>query len=354
MAHYSAPTDRRFRHLPRRVMLLAGSLLVLVIVSAAGVRQLYATYLQPVSANQQTQLFTVKTGSTVKQIAGDLQSKHLIRSAWALDLYVHSKELGSKLQAGTYAFSPSQSTPAIVSTLTKGKVSTRLITILPGRRIDQIRADLINEGFAPADVDAALDADRYNDLPTLTYKPASAHTLEGLLWPDSFQKDSSTDPALIIRESLGETATHMTADTQAALAAQGLSPYQGLVLASIVEQEVSKTGDRTQAAQVFLSRLKTGMMLGSDVTANYGAIAAGLNPSLTYDSPYNTRLHAGLPPSPISTVSATSLQAVAHPATTSWLYFVAGDDGTTYFSTNLADHQALAQKYCHKLCSATN
>jgi len=271
-----------------------------------------------------------------------------------LDLYVHSKELGEKLQAGTYAFSPSQSTPQIITTLTKGKVSTRLITILPGRRIDQIRADLINEGFTPGAVDKALDVSQYSDVPVLTYKPATVKTLEGLLWPDSFQKDGSTSPVMIIRESLSEAATKITPDTQAALAAQGLSPYQGLILASVVEQEVSKTSDRTQAAQVFLSRLKAGMTLGSDVTANYGALIAGRSPSLTYDSPYNTLLHTGLPPSPISTVSASSLQAVAHPASTNWLYFVAGDDGTTYFSTNLQDHQALTQKYCSKLCSATN
>jgi UPF0755 protein len=352
MATYTA--NRRFRHLPHRVLLLAVVLLLLAIVSAAVVRQVYAADLRPVSADQRTQLFTVKTGSTVKEIASNLQTSHLIRSAWALELYVHSKELGQKLQAGTYAFAPSEGTPQIITTLTKGKVSTRLITILPGRRIDQIRADLINEGFTPGAVDQALAASQYNDLPVLTYKPAAVNTLEGLLWPDSFQKDGGTDPAMIIRESLSETVTHMTPDTQAALATQGLSPYQGLILASIVEQEVSKSSDRTQAAQVFLSRLKIGMMLGSDVTANYGALVAGHSPSLTYDSPYNTLLHTGLPPSPISTVSSSSLQAVAHPANTSWLYFVAGDDGTTYFSTNLQDHQALAQKYCHKLCSATN
>jgi UPF0755 protein len=352
MATYSA--NRRFRHLPRRVLMLAIALLLLAGVSAVVVRQLYSADLRPVSTDQQTQIFTVKTGTTVKVIASDLQSNHLIRSAWAMDLYVHSKELGEKLQAGTYALSPSEGTSQIVTKLTKGKVSTRLVTILPGRRIDQIRADLINNGFTPSAVDKALDVSQYSDLAVLTYKPAAVNTLEGLLWPDSFQKSGNTDPALIIRESLTESATNMTADTQAALAAQGLSPYQGLILASIVEQEVSKPGDRTQAAQVFLSRLKTGMMLGSDVTANYGAINAGRSPSLTYDSPYNTLLHTGLPPSPISTVSTSSLQAVAHPANTNWLYFVAGDDGTTYFSTNLQDHQALTQKYCHKLCSATN
>jgi len=71
---------------------------------------------------------------------------------------------------------------------------------------------------------------------------------------------------------------------------------------------------------------------------------------LSYDSPYNTLIHAGLPPSPISTVSLSSLNAAAHPASTDWLYFVAGDDGTTYFSHTFAEHDALAQKYCHKLC----
>jgi UPF0755 protein len=91
-------------------------------------------------------------------------------------------------------------------------------------------------------------------------------------------------------------------------------------------------------------------MLGSDVTARYGAISAGKAPSLSYDSPYNTLLHPGLPPTPISTISISALAAAAHPAPTNWLYFVTGDDGTTYFSTNLKDHQALTQKYCHKLC----
>ena len=109
-------------------------------------------------------------------------------------------------------------------------------------------------------------------------------------------------------------------------------------------------GDQAQAAQVFLTRLKMGMMLGSDVTAYYGSVAAGKSPSLTYDSPYNTLKYVGLPPSPISNVTTGSLQTVAYPATTKWLYFVAGDDGTTHFSTNLKDHEALTEKYCKKLC----
>jgi UPF0755 protein len=142
----------------------------------------------------------------------------------------------------------------------------------------------------------------------------------------------------------------LTPEIRSAFAAQGLSAYQGLTLASIVEQEVSRSSDRAQAAQVFLKRLRTDSTLGSDVTAYYGAIKAGQKPTTSYDTPYNTLLHKGLPPTPISNVSNASLQAVAHPADTDWLYFVTGDDGTTHFSKTLEDHEALTQQYCHKLC----
>jgi UPF0755 protein len=341
----------RKHRVPLRIMWL---LVILIVLMGGGVlvsRHIYNSDLRPVSSSQETRIFTVGEGQAVKQIAANLQKDHLIRSAWAFQLYVHSKELNDQLQAGTYALSPGQTTASIVTTLTRGKVATRLIVILPGRRIDQVRADLINDGFAPAAVDQALDPAQYADLPALAFKPADVTTLEGLLWPDSFQKDSTTSPAFIVRESLVEMGQHLTPDVQAAFAAENLTTYQGLILASIVEQEVNKPADKPQVAQVFVSRFKANTTLGSDVTARYGAIRAGLAPSLNYDSPYNTLIHTGLPPSPISTISASSLAAAAHPAATNWLYFVTGDDGTTYFSTNLQDHQALTQKYCHKLCS---
>lgn len=334
----------------RRVLFLIAMLIIVCLLSVVWVRHSYTLDLQPVSGNPQTQIFTVDQGASVKTIATKLQQAHLIRSSWAFGLYVHSKELSDKLQAGTYALSPSQSTGEIVTTMTKGHVSTQLVTILPGRRIDQVRADLINVGFAPSDVDRALNPAQYGDLPVLAYKPAGVDTLEGLLWPDSWYKDAGSSPSDIIRKSLKAMGEHLTPDVQAAFAAENLTVYQGLTLTSIVDQEVSKSSDQAQAAQVFLTRLHNGSPLGSDAAANYGAIVAGKVPSVTYDSAYNARLHPGLPPSPISTISQSSLNAVMHPANTSWLYFVTGDDGTTYFSTNIQDHEAYTQKYCHKLC----
>lgn len=351
MTHYAYKQSRR--RIPARVWWILGSLLVIVVLGVIFVRHLYTSDLKPVSTNQQTRIFTVESGSSVKAIADNLEQAGLIKSAWAFQLYIHSKEVGGELQAGTYALSPSQSVQSIVGTLTQGKVATRLVTILPGRRIDQVRADMINNGFKPAAVDSALShVNQYSDLPVMAFKPTNVTSLEGLLWPDSFQKDPTTEPSVIIRESLAEMGRHLTPAVQANFAAEGLNTYQGITLASIIEQEDSagKPSDQAQVAQVFLSRLKSKATLGSDVTALYGAIAAGKSPSLTYDSPYNTLIHRGLPPTPISTISLNSLYAASHPAHSNWLYFVAGDNGNTYFSTNLKDHQDQAAKYCHKLC----
>ncbi len=350
MSAYLAPDRAPNRRIPKRVWFLLLGLILLIVAGIFLARHVYNNDLLAVSDSPKTQIVTIKSGSTIKQIADQLESDHVIRSAWAFELYIHGKELTNQLQAGTYALAPDQDVVTIVSTLTKGKVATSLVTILPGRRIDQVRADLINDGFAPSDVDAALQPAQYSDVPALAFKPADVSSLEGLLWPDSFDKDPTTPASVIIRESLVEMGQKLTPDVQADFASEGLSTYQGLILTSIIGQEVNRPSDQAQAAQVFLSRLKAGMMLGSDVTADYGAIAAGRAPSLSYDSPYNTLIHTGLPPTPISSISSSALYAATHPAATDWLYFVTGDDGTTYFSTTLQQQQANTQQYCHKLC----
>lgn len=345
---YTTKPPKRSRW-PRRLtgVLLVG--FVLIIAATVMVRSTYDRNLKPVSDSQQTQLVTVKEGASLNVIADQLQEQGLIRSSWAFKLYVSSKQARGDLQAGTYAFSPSLTVAEIVAKLTQGKIATNTVTILPAQRIDQIRASLINSGFSPTDVDRALDPNTYANNPALVDKPASA-SLEGYLYPDSFQKTADTTAEQIVEQSLAEMQSQLTPVIRTAFAKHGLSTYQGIILASIVEQEVSKQTDRDQVAQVFLSRLQQGMTLGSDVTARYGAIVAGKTVSLDYDSPYNTLIHKGLPPTPISNVSNSSLHAVAYPASTDWFYFVTGDDGTTYFSKTLQDHEALAKQYCHKLC----
>lgn len=350
--NYGYRVRGRKRHLmPMRVWVVLITLFIAGVAGIIVVQHIYNEELKPVNNSQQTQIFTVQEGDSVKQIGDQLAKRHLIRSAWAFELYAHSEELSSQLQAGVYALSPSQSTQQIVSTMTKGKVETKLVTILPGKRIDQIRADLINDGFTPASVDAALQPSEYANLSALAFKPANIDSLEGLLWPDSFEKESDTLPSTIIQESITEMGQQLTPALQAAFASEGLTVYQGITLASMVQQEVSKPSDQTQVAQIFLTRLHNNTPLGSDVTANYGAIIAGQAPSLSYDSPYNTLIHTGLPPTPISNVTTSSLNAVAHPAASHWLYFVTGDNGVTYYATTYQQQQANTAAYCHKLCS---
>lgn len=144
---------------------------------------------------------------------------------------------------------------------------------------------------------------------------------------------------------------YLAQDMQSALAAQGLNVFQGITLASIVEQETSNSADQPIVAQVFLSRLKQNMSLGSDVTAIYASAIAGVKTNLNINSLYNTHLHTGLPPGPIGNFTADVLRAVAHPATTDYLYFVSGDDGIMHYSHTEAEHEAAVSQYCIKKCA---
>lgn len=334
-----------------KIWIIGTVTLVGFILAVVGVREYYYVNLKPVSNNQKSVIVTIPPGSTIKQIGDLLASKKLIRSSWAFEWYVHSANLTNNLEAGTFALSPSEPLQTIANTIASGHVAEGTVTILPGKTIAQIRDYLINHGFSPSNVEAALNPSLYNDLPIIADKPASVSSLEGLLFPDTFDKTSATSASVIIRESLNEMGQKITPSMQKAFAQEGLSVYQAITLASIIQQEVAKPTDMAQAAQVFLSRLSQGMPLGSDVTANYGAVINGQQPSLSFDSPYNTLKHKGLPPTPIGTVSLEALNAVAHPANTNWLYFVTGDNGVTYFESTLQQHNADSAQYCHKLCA---
>lgn len=338
------------KHTPKHKITLwvIGILVVLfILVGGAfwGARVLYSNNLKPVAASQKSVTVTIPSGYSLPQISKLLKDKGLIRSEWAFKEYVRNANADNDIKAGTYELSPSYSVQEIVSVITEGKIKTNLITILPGKRLDQIRAALISSGFSAAEVDKALDPAQYKDHPALVDKPEGA-SLEGYLYPDSYQKTDQSTPDTIVRASLDQMNKHLTPDIRSAISTQGLSVYQGIILASVVEQEANTTSSRAQVAQVFLKRIRSGMNLQSDVTAFYGSRLAGQGENVNFDSPYNTYLHAGLPVGPVSNISDSSLQAVAHPANTDWLYFVSDKQGNTYFSSTLEEHKALTAQHC--------
>ncbi|MFT4532542.1 MAG: UPF0755 protein, partial [Candidatus Saccharimonadales bacterium] len=292
----------------------------------------------------------IKTGTTASEIGILLEQNKIIKSSLAFDFYTRVNNNRSDLQAGIYEFRPSQSVQEIVRKLIVGDIASDLVTILPGQRLDQIVSSFTDLGYTPGEINEAFDPSNYKDHPILASKPASS-TLEGYIFPESFQRTSATTLEDIIGAALDQTADAISADIIAALNNQGLSVHDAVIIASIVEREVDNIDDMPVVAQVFLKRYSEGIRLGSDITAIYGAETNGLELSVFADTPYNTRLYEGLPPGPVSNISRDAIRSVAFPSNSNYLYFVAGDDGVTYFSRTLAEHESLTRQHCIELCA---
>ena len=326
----------------KKIIILSGLAAAVIIFGGAGmVRKAYSDNLKPRDSSDNSKIIiTIEPGSVPSEIARTLESKGVIRSDWALEWYVRNNNFRDELKAGTYIFMPSQSVQQIVEKIISGDVAKDLVTILPGKRLDEIKQGLVEAGFRKRDVDTALNPAQYRSHPALSDLPKGA-TLEGYLYPESFQKVSNTTAGEIIEKSLNEMARYLTPEVRRGFSQQKLNVHQAVILASLIELEVSREEDKALVAQVFLKRYREGIKLQSNATDKY----AKLNPD------YNTYKIDGLPPGPISNVSESSLLAVAFPAQTDWSYFVSGDDGRTHFSKTLAEHEALTKKYCTKLCN---
>jgi UPF0755 protein len=338
--------QRNYNKLWRNLAIIA---VIVLFGTTVAIREVYNQALLPVSASQQNIIITIPTGSTITEISNQLHEQGLIKHAWAFEWYVRNNNVRDKLQAGTYYLRPSQGVANIVDAITNGKVAVDLFTILPAQRLDQIQNALVNNGgFTAEEVQEALKPENYNEHPALTDKPKGA-SLEGYIFPESFQITTETTAQDIIRRSLDEFQKYLTPEIREAVNKQGLTLHEAITLASIVETEVSEPNDRKIVAQIFLSRLKNNIKLESDITVIYGALRDGLKEGLLkHDSVYNTYNHPGLPPGPISNVSFSSLSAVANPSNTDYLYFVSGDDGKTHFSHTLAEHERLTAEHCKK------
>ncbi|MEX2006852.1 MAG: endolytic transglycosylase MltG [Candidatus Saccharimonadales bacterium] len=325
----------RLKKRPSKVWLIAAVVAGLIaIVGIVAVRDWYNRNLEPVNhSSSETRYFTVASGSSVHKIAVDLEWAKLIRNAKAFETYVRSKEYNDKLQAGTYVLGPSMNVSQIVNKMVEGEVAKNLFTILPGKTLDEIKQAFLHEGYSKGQVEEAFKPANYAGHPALASLPRGA-TLEGYLYPDSFQKLADTPPRQIIRASLDEMNKYLTPDITTAFAKRGLSIYRAIILASIVYQETDDPEAQPTVAQVFYKRLSQGIKLESDATT----------------SRFNTYENEGLPPKPLSNVTDSSLKAVANPAKTDYLFFVAGDDDVIHFSKTKAEHEAAVARYCTQKC----
>jgi len=321
---------------------------VLLAIIAANVW--YFSSLQPLKPGSGEKIrVKVTTGESVVEIAANLRQAGVIRSSTVFRIYAELSGNKGKLKAGGYTVSPAQSVPDIIDHLASGNTDDLIITIPPGVSTIGIREQLRKYGYSDQEITAALQAE-YGS-PLLADKPADVG-LDGYIFPETFKVDPNETVESLFKRSFDELYGRLV---QAGLIdkfrSHNLNIHQALTLASIVQKEVTDPADQRQVAQVFYSRLAEGAMLGSDVTYIYAANQLGIEPSVNIDSPYNTRKYAGLPPGPIANMNFSALEAVADPAPGDYLYFVAGDDGKTYFSRTLDEHLENVKKHCSDLCN---
>lgn len=322
--------------------------IVFSLASLFAVNRWYEDNLRPLSASQTEDVIVViEPGSSLRDISDQLKDLGVIRNSTVFSWYVGRNVDRGSLQAGTYRLNPGLSVEAIVERMVAGDVATNLITIFPGQRLDQIEEDFVNYGFEATEVSDAFSK-RY-DHPLFENMPSNA-TLEGYVFPDTYEIAIGETVSDILERSFDEFYESLDDELLRGIRKQKLSLHEAVTLASIVEKESANLDDQEVIAQVFLTRLARDITLGSDPTFLYAAAVTNQAPAVDLDHPYNTRIYGGLPPGPISNFNLSALEAVANPADTDYLYFVAGDDGTTYFSKTQAEHDAKTIKYCDEAC----
>lgn len=291
---------------------------------------------------------TVSEGTSGSSLGDTLESEGVIRNSTAFSWYLRLNGNSSQLQAGVYKVGPGQTVPEIVEIITSGETETFRLTFLPGDTLEEHRKVFIKAGYEASVVDAALE--KTYGHPLLKTKPKSAD-LEGYIYGETYEFFVDATPEQILTRTFDEMyKVIVDNDLEAKYKKQGLSLFEGITLASIIQREVNTPADQAQVAQVFLLRMKRGMQLGSDVTYQYIADKTGQERDVNLDSPYNTRRYAGLPPGPISSPGETALVAVGNPAKGDYVYFLSGDDDKTYFAKTNAEHEANIKNHCEKKC----
>lgn len=340
----------RFQLKLRRRFIIA---IVLVLVAVFVACSYIWWTLMPRGGDAMKQRITITNGESLQSIAQNLEDHDIIRNAFTFEWYVRFRQAYPNIKAGGFVLTNQQSASDILGKITSDDKEIYMVTIAPGLTLEEladptITNSLASQGFTKKEIEAAYNAEYKSKL--LVDKPSEA-TLEGYIFPETYQMDFDQTLEDVFERTFDELYGRLERDKLIdAYRAAGLNLHQAITLASVVQKEVKDETDQKQVAQVFLSRLKNDMVLGSDVTFMYAAKKMGVTPSVDLDSPYNTRKYPGLPPGPISNMNYSALQAVASPAPGDYLYFVAGDDGKTYYSRTEDEHNSNVAAHCTVLC----
>ena len=288
--------------------------------------------------------FSVPPGASLRMAAQAIEAAGVDLPAWQLELLGRVLGRSSKIKAGSYEAEQGLTALTLLDKLTRGDVTQGELILVEGKTFRQFRAAL-NEH-----PDLVHDSLKLSDTEILTRLGAKETHAEGLFFPDTYLFNKGSSDFDVLRRAYKAMQPRLAAAWDRRDSSLPLkTPYELLILASIVEKETGLTADRPQVAAVFVNRLRRGMLLQTDPTVIYGLgerFGGSLRKvDLQTDSPWNTYTRPGLPPTPIAMPGLASLQAAAKPPASDRLYFVARGDGSSTFSTSLEAHNSAVAKY---------
>jgi UPF0755 protein len=283
-------------------------------------------------------------GQSFSSFARQLEDDGLLGGARIWSVIARLDGSARRVQAGEYWLRPGDRPADLLERLLAGDVIRYEVKLIEGWTLAQALATL---SVHPALEQELAGADETTLLGVLGLPEGHG---EGLFFPDTYQFERGTSDADILRRAYRKLEDELAAAWETRDSGLPyISPYEGLIVASLIEKETGRDSDRANIAQVFVSRLHRRMRLQTDPSVIYG-VGAAFDGDLTRrhlrtDTPYNTYTRHGLPPTPIALVGRQSLEAAMHPAPGEFLYFVSRGDGSSHFSVSLEEHQAAVRRY---------
>jgi UPF0755 protein len=326
----------------RLLWLSATGLLLLVAAIAAVMAWRWYEHALPVPGERVE--LRIAPGASARAIARQLRAAGVLVNEDMFVAAARAADATQSLRAGRYEITRGMTVHQLIEKLRRGDVLREKLTIVEGWTYREMRAALA------ATPELRPDSAKLSDADLLKAIGATETHPEGLFAPDTYLFDPGSSDLDLLRSAYrAQVSALAQAWEQRAATLPLTSPYELLILASIIEKETGQAAERDMVAGVFVNRLRIGMRLQTDPTVIYGLgskFDGNLRKrDLLADGPYNSYTRAGLPPTPIALPGRASLRAAVNPAATRALYFVARGDGTSQFSETLADHNRAVAKY---------
>ncbi len=334
--------------------LVVAVLLIAIVVFVGGGLWLRGAMDSPHEHTAAQRAITIEQGASTSSILARLQREGVLENDFEVKLWLRFFEPAVSFKAGDYRFKSPITPRQVINQLAKGDVATQQFTIPEGYNqydIARVLAGLSGlkqspNSKPPVTQDEVMKL--FKNVSLIADLDPQATTLEGYLFPDTYEYTASTTRELLVETMVKRFRQVYTAELQQRAAELGMTTRQVVALASLIEKEAKVDAERELISSVFHRRLKMGVPLACDPTVIYAALIEGryrgkiYQSDLDRDSPYNTYKRAGLPPGPIASVGRRSLQAALNPAETDYLFFVVDaskNDGSHKFSASSADHE---------------